>query len=538
MGDYSNLKIIGGRLRATGVFLGGLTAAQVAALPLPLVPGTSWYNITTDTYDVVNSGGAISPVASGGFTEGSVLFADAGGDISQDNANFFWDDTNNSLGIGTAIPKLNLHIVTSGTSGLGLVPADRGLGITGIGGQSRLYFEATDNTVGKRVFVIDNDADVLSFSSLNDAAGAATNSNILVIGHDGNVGIGTASPQSDTIVHVSNGDTTKRAFLKIQNTVSGTNNEAILQIITSDGLGLNLRAFGEGNSRAGEIHWDAFNNPNGFIIETDGSMKFRTGGSTQRMVIDDVGNVGIGTTIPSAKLVVNGGLHVGGNSDPGDNNLLVDGNTEIVGQLRAAVGSATTPSHAFNLDLDSGMYSIGANILGFATGGAERIRIASSGNVGIGTPAPNALLDVSRSSAGEVARVSVTGNSIGSFGFYKSGGTTKVGMVQFDGQGDNSLDILCTGGGTNPLILGTSAVERMRISGGGSVGIGTLANPLASTVLQVDSTSQGLMPPRWTDAQETTNTGGFGAGDAGVMWYNTTVNSFKGWNGSAVVLLG
>jgi hypothetical protein len=37
------------------------------------------------------------------------------------------------------------------------------------------------------------------------------------------------------------------------------------------------------------------------------------------------GNVGVGTTSPLSKLSINGGLHVGGDSDAGDNNLLVDG---------------------------------------------------------------------------------------------------------------------------------------------------------------------------------------------------------------------
>jgi hypothetical protein len=36
-------------------------------------------------------------------------------------------------------------------------------------------------------------------------------------------------------------------------------------------------------------------------------------------------NVGIGTTAPLSKLSINGGLHVGGNSDAGDNNALIDG---------------------------------------------------------------------------------------------------------------------------------------------------------------------------------------------------------------------
>jgi hypothetical protein len=44
------------------------------------------------------------------------------------------------------------------------------------------------------------------------------------------------------------------------------------------------------------------------------------------------GGVGIGTAAPLAKLAINGGLHVGGDSDPGDNNLLVDGTVTTPGQ--------------------------------------------------------------------------------------------------------------------------------------------------------------------------------------------------------------
>jgi hypothetical protein len=56
------------------------------------------------------------PVASGGtgtstaFTTGSVVFAGASGTYTQDNANFFWDDTNNYLGIGTAAPTTKLTL--------------------------------------------------------------------------------------------------------------------------------------------------------------------------------------------------------------------------------------------------------------------------------------------------------------------------------------------------------------------------------------------------------------------------------------------
>lgn len=50
------------------------------------------------------------------LTSGSVLFSN-GTTIAQDNANFFWDDTNNRLGIGTATPAYLLDI--KGTTGVG-----------------------------------------------------------------------------------------------------------------------------------------------------------------------------------------------------------------------------------------------------------------------------------------------------------------------------------------------------------------------------------------------------------------------------------
>jgi hypothetical protein len=56
------------------------------------------------------------PVANGGtgtstaFTTGSVVFAGASGTYTQDNANFFWDDTNNRLGLGTTSPTEKLFV--------------------------------------------------------------------------------------------------------------------------------------------------------------------------------------------------------------------------------------------------------------------------------------------------------------------------------------------------------------------------------------------------------------------------------------------
>lgn len=51
------------------------------------------------------------------FTPGSVIFADSSGLLSQDNTNFFWNDTTNRLGLGTNSPSATLDIRTAETTG-------------------------------------------------------------------------------------------------------------------------------------------------------------------------------------------------------------------------------------------------------------------------------------------------------------------------------------------------------------------------------------------------------------------------------------
>lgn len=81
----------------TGAVLAGLNLANANTWT-----GQQTFNTSTAIFGV-------APTFST-MTSGSVLFAGTAGVVSQDNANFFWDDTNDRLGIETATPTGKVHI--------------------------------------------------------------------------------------------------------------------------------------------------------------------------------------------------------------------------------------------------------------------------------------------------------------------------------------------------------------------------------------------------------------------------------------------
>lgn len=85
-----------------------LTTVQRDALTA--VSGMIIFNDTTNQIEFYDGTNWVSTATPPGLTQGSVIFVSATGTLTEDNANFFWDDTNNRLGIITATPNTGLDL--------------------------------------------------------------------------------------------------------------------------------------------------------------------------------------------------------------------------------------------------------------------------------------------------------------------------------------------------------------------------------------------------------------------------------------------
>ncbi len=91
--------------------------------------------------------GSVTGTINPSFTAGSIPFQGTSA-LTQDNANFFFNDTKNTLGVGTATPTAKLSIVGSSNSGTGTITSSSGTTVTGT---STLF--TTELTVGDEITV-------------------------------------------------------------------------------------------------------------------------------------------------------------------------------------------------------------------------------------------------------------------------------------------------------------------------------------------------------------------------------------------------
>ena len=104
------------------------TFRTLDALDIPAGSGSYIQNISSGTqtasYAISGNGSVGGTFTLPSMTSGSILFAGTGGVVSQKNANLFWDNTNNRLGLGTVTPNNTLEVAgtvaATGVSGLRL----------------------------------------------------------------------------------------------------------------------------------------------------------------------------------------------------------------------------------------------------------------------------------------------------------------------------------------------------------------------------------------------------------------------------------
>ena len=155
---YNNLALtnIDNNFSAGQTFASGLTATTISATTYQNLPATPFLPLSggTVTGETIFTGGLTANTISAGtistsLTGGSVLFSN-GSTIAQDNANLFWDDTNNRLGIGTASPLYPLDVNT------GRVRIAGNNGIVGTIGGSNYGLSVQDNSPNSWIEILNN----------------------------------------------------------------------------------------------------------------------------------------------------------------------------------------------------------------------------------------------------------------------------------------------------------------------------------------------------------------------------------------------
>ncbi len=332
--------------------------------------------------------------------------------------------------------------------------------------------------------------------------GTATNTEKVRITGAGDVGIGTTSPQRALDISRSDTNTATNgatdAALAITNTNTTNNTHSDLNFSTADSAG----AWVSGAKILGQ-----FMNHTAGAITTDLVFVTRNAGTVlEKMRLAAAGNLGIGTTSPVTKLQISAD-----NTGATENNTLrfedLDTSTQAnqaMGKIEFFSADASAPGATVKAYILAAAEGIApSSYLSFATDAVtgtpiERMRINSSGNVGIGTTTINNQLTLS-TTYGTNSAISIVRNAA----------SDRAG-ISFS---PNDTVTAANPRWTNGLVPseayyaiqsfdGSTNTNRLVINASGNVGIGTttpqwMLNIASSTAPQLTLTD-GIANNHWS----------------------------------------